>query len=173
MKKIVISMFSIALMACSSNKSPNQRPFLGNENKETSSVVSNNKILNNSVYYDFDKYFIKDEYAEIININKEILLANPNNKVKIEGNTDDIGSVEYNLSLAQKRADSVKKALIINGVNKDQIETISNGKLKPIYPNNNSENRAKNRRSDIFYEGNLPSNYFIDQSLPEINLNNK
>jgi len=106
-----------------------------------------------SVYYDFDKAVLKDEYKDIIKAHGENLAANPSLKVEIQGNCDERGSREYNLALGQRRADSVKKALLLLGVKDSQVETVSFGKEKPRAAGHNEEAWQENRRSDIVYQG--------------------
>lgn len=128
------------------------------------------KVMNhNAVYFAFDKYNIMNNYDSIIKANSDYLMSSSDAKVQIQGNTDDIGSVEYNLALGQRRANAVKNALVSSGVNKRQIEAISNGKLKPKYPNDTDDGRAKNRRSDIIYKMNEPKGYSVNSdSLPMV-----
>ncbi|MEN9947094.1 MAG: hypothetical protein RLZZ293_1480 [Pseudomonadota bacterium] len=170
MKKfLALLLAGSALVACSSNKEPKPEPVasapVASEPVAPAPVVSNH----NSVYFGFNKYDVKDDYSGIVKANGGYLAANPHAKVQVQGNTDDIGSVEYNLSLGQKRADAVKKALIATGANKAQVEATSNGKLKPKYDNSTDENRAMNRRADIEYKAAQPAGYSTDSNgLPVV-----
>ncbi len=126
-------------------------------------VVSNH----NSVYFAFNQYDIRDDYRGIIKANSDYLTAHADAKLQVQGNTDDIGSVEYNLSLGQKRADAVRQALVADGADGSKIEAVSYGKLKAKYPNDNDANRASNRRSDMVYKSGKPQGYSLDNmSLP-------
>ena len=69
----------------------------------------------------------------------------------IQGNTDERGSSEYNLSLGQKRAEAVRRSLSLMGVSDEQLEAVSLGKEKPRNPGHNEEAWAENRRSDMLY----------------------
>ena len=164
MKKLLALVIAgSALVACSSNKAPVEAPVASAPAPApvaSAPVVSNH----NSVYFAFNKYDIKDDYAGVVKANGSYLAANAAAKVQVQGNTDDIGSVEYNLSLGQKRADAVKKALVANGATKAQVEAISNGKLKPKYDNNSSATKAMNRRSDITYTAGQPAGYSTDSN---------
>ena len=71
----------------------------------------------------------------------------------VQGNTDERGSREYNIALGQKRADAVKKALTLLGVREDQVESVSLGEEKPSCVDQSEACWAKNRRSDILYNG--------------------
>jgi peptidoglycan-associated lipoprotein len=71
----------------------------------------------------------------------------------IQGNTDDRGSREYNLGLGQRRADAVKRRLVLLGATESQIESVSLGEEKPVCTQQTEECWARNRRADILYGG--------------------
>ncbi len=71
----------------------------------------------------------------------------------IQGNTDERGSREYNLALGQKRAEAVKKQLILLGAREEQVESVSLGEEKPKNPGQNEAAWAENRRGDMLYSG--------------------
>ena len=71
----------------------------------------------------------------------------------MQGNADERGSREYNLSLGQKRAEAVKKAMQVLGVEEVQIEAVSFGEEKPACTDANEDCWTKNRRSDLVYQG--------------------
>jgi peptidoglycan-associated lipoprotein len=79
------------------------------------------------VYFDFDKYNIRPGDAEILKNDYEWFKANPGKKARIEGNCDERGTIEYNLVLGQKRADSAKNFLVNLGADGKLLETISYG----------------------------------------------
>ena len=106
-----------------------------------------------SVYFDLDSYSIKDEYRDLVAAHAKFLTQNPKFKVLLQGNTDERGSREYNLSLGQKRSDALKKALVLLGVNESQIESVSLGKEKPKNDGHDEAAWAENRRADILYSG--------------------
>lgn len=106
-----------------------------------------------SVYYAFDRYDIAEDYVPIIEAHAKFLMEHPDLKIVVQGNCDDRGSREYNLALGQRRADSVKRAMVLLGVNDKQIETVSFGSEKPVALGHDEESWAKNRRSDIVYQG--------------------
>lgn len=106
-----------------------------------------------SIYYDFDMYNVRDEFAPIVEAHAKLLRDNKDLKVRVEGNCDERGSREYNLALGQRRADSVKRAMTLLGVPARQIESVSFGSEKPKATGSNEEAWAENRRSDIVYVG--------------------
>lgn len=104
-----------------------------------------------SVYFDFDAYSIKPEYNSVIDLQGKYLAANPALSVRVEGNTDERGSTEYNLALGQRRAESVVKALKVVGVSDKQLEAVSYGEEKPMAEGHNEAAWSKNRRADVVY----------------------
>jgi len=106
-----------------------------------------------TIYYDYDAYSVKEEYLSVIQAHSKFLLAHKEVKLRIEGNCDERGSREYNLALGQRRADSVKRALMLMGVPPRQIESISFGSEKPKSTSHDEQAYAENRRSDLVYVG--------------------
>ena len=110
------------------------------------------KLSQRSIYFDLDKYEVKDEYKDLVAAHAKYLTANKGFKVLVQGNTDERGSREYNLSLGQKRAEAVKRSLALLGVKDDQIESVSLGEEKPKNPGHDETAWAENRRADILYK---------------------
>ncbi|HUY04510.1 MAG TPA: peptidoglycan-associated lipoprotein Pal [Rhodocyclaceae bacterium] len=106
-----------------------------------------------SVFFDYNQYVIKAEYQPLLEAHARFLIANPKMKMLIQGNTDERGSREYNVALGQKRADAVKKALLLLGVKEDQLEAVSLGEEKPRNPGHDEAAWAENRRADMLYSG--------------------
>ena len=110
------------------------------------------KLSQRSIYFDLDKYEVKDEYKDLVAAHAKYLSTNKGFKVLIQGNTDERGSREYNLSLGQKRAEAVKRSLTLLGVKDDQIESVSLGEEKPKNPGHDETAWSENRRADILYK---------------------
>lgn len=176
-KLICVGIFSLLMVACSSNQAPvvaantaannpvpTTPPVTDNSNMNTTDNSSMNNSATNSVYFAFNQYDIDPQYDSVITSNANYLAAHNGSAVKVEGNTDDIGSVEYNLALGQRRADAVKKALIARGASAAQVEAVSNGKLMPKFSNASDDGRSQNRRSDILYTKQNPSGYYINSN---------
>ena len=112
----------------------------------------NNILSKRNIYFDYDSDSIKAEFKPVIEAHAKYLLANGNAKVILQGNTDERGTREYNLSLGQRRSVAVKKSLNLLGVQDKQIETVSFGEEKAT-PNCADEACFQgNRRVDIAYE---------------------
>jgi peptidoglycan-associated lipoprotein len=106
-----------------------------------------------TIYYDYDAYNVKEEYLSVVQAHGKYLLAHKESKLRIEGNCDERGSREYNLALGQRRADSIKRALMLMGVPARQIEAVSFGAEKPKSASHDEQAYAENRRSDLVYVG--------------------
>ena len=104
-----------------------------------------------SIYFDLDKYDVKPEFQDLVAAHAKYLVANRGFKVLIQGNTDERGSREYNLSLGQKRSDAVKRSLIMLGAKEDQVESVSLGEEKPKNAGHDESAWSENRRADILY----------------------
>ena len=102
-----------------------------------------------TIYFEFDSFAIRPEYQAIIEANARNLKANKNQRISIEGHTDERGGREYNLALGQKRADAVRKALSLLGVADAQMESVSFGKEKPAATGESEMAMEKNRRAEI------------------------
>lgn len=105
-----------------------------------------------SIYYDFDKFDVKEEYRPLVEAHAKYLREHPQAKVLIQGNTDERGSREYNLALGQKRAEAVRRALAVLGVSDQQMEAVSFGEERPRALGNDEASHAENRRADIVYQ---------------------
>ncbi|HEY5291862.1 MAG TPA: peptidoglycan-associated lipoprotein Pal [Burkholderiales bacterium] len=112
-----------------------------------------NILSKRSLYYDYDKYDVKDEYKPLLQAHARYLAQNRNAKMLIQGNCDERGSREYNIALGQKRADGVKKMLLLMGAQESQVESVSLGEEKPRCTETTEACYSQNRRSDMLYAG--------------------
>ena len=103
------------------------------------------------IYFDYDSFSIKPEFQPVIEAQARFILADKTRKMAIEGHTDERGGREYNLSLGQKRAEAVRRALGLLGVNDAQMEAVSFGKEKPAAEGATEAALAKNRRAEFAY----------------------
>jgi peptidoglycan-associated lipoprotein len=119
------------------------------QHRDPANVLSQKR----SVYFDYDQFVIKDEYKATVELHAKYLQANRTLRVTLQGNTDERGTREYNIALGQKRADAVKKLMVLLGASEAQIETVSFGKEKPRRDGHDESSWAENRRVDIVYVG--------------------
>jgi peptidoglycan-associated lipoprotein len=113
----------------------------------------NNILSKRAVYFDYDKFDVKDEFKPLIEEHAKFLRDNSSAKMLIQGNADERGSREYNVGLGQRRSDAVKKMLTLLGARESQIESVSLGEEKPSCSDHTESCWAKNRRDDMLYGG--------------------
>ena len=99
------------------------------------------------VYFDFDRYALRDDARPILDAQTGWLNRYPAVHVRIEGNCDELGTREYNFALGARRANTVREYLIGRGVSTGRIETVSYGKEHPIDTSGGAEAQAHNRNA--------------------------
>jgi peptidoglycan-associated lipoprotein len=103
------------------------------------------------IYFDFDSAEIRPEFVSVIGAHAHAIAANASIHVRLEGHTDERGSPEYNVGLGERRAQAVRRALMLQGVSEAQIATVSYGEERPAVPGQTEEAWAKNRRVEFVY----------------------
>jgi len=103
------------------------------------------------VFYAYDSYEITPEYQAVIQSDAGFLQQHPNMSFLIEGHCDERGSIEYNLTLGEYRANAAKQALVQQGVSATRIRTISYGKEKPFCTDSTESCWQQNRRAHFVY----------------------
>lgn len=101
------------------------------------------------IYFDFDRSFIRDDAKDVMKENAKWLKANPKVKVRIEGNCDERGTIEYNQALGQRRAAAAKKYLTDMGISASRVSLISYGKEKQVCTSATEDCWQQNRRDDL------------------------
>lgn len=125
----------------------------GTSNVVTSDLNSQFQAMQKkSVYFDFDEFVIKPEYQGVIEQQAEFMRSNANVTVTLEGNADERGSGEYNLSLGSKRAFAVRKSMEVIGIPGRRIETVSLGEEKPRLTCHEEQCWKENRRTDFIFK---------------------
>lgn len=170
---LIAGLMAALLAACSSQPpAPEQKPASVEDRQPSSSAETapvktegidpysiaalkdpKSPLSKRSVFFDFDSFIVKDEFKALLEQHGKFLAANPQIKMLIQGNADDRGSREYNLALGQKRAEAVKKTVLLNGGKEDQVEAVSLGKEKPRCTEATEDCWAQNRRGDMLYTG--------------------
>lgn len=107
--------------------------------------------LSRLIFFDYESFVIQPEFQNLLEKHAQFLASQPMQKITLEGHTDERGGREYNLALGQQRAEAVRRALAVLGVNAAQMEAVSFGKEKPAEPGSSEEAFAKNRRVEIRY----------------------
>lgn len=169
MTHAVLLFSAVSMAACSSVSLNNKKPPVEERGVTPSSAArtvetvtaaptvdpladQNGILAKRSVYFDYDSYVVKDQYASILSAHAQYLIAHKDRKITIQGNTDERGGREYNLALGQKRAEAVRKSLSLVGVPDKQMEAVSLGEEKPKAAGHDESSWAENRRADLVYQ---------------------
>ena len=95
---------------------------------------------------------LEDELSlDIVTTAAHNLTGNPKMKMKLEGNTDARGTREYNIGLGERRAQAVRRALMLQGVAESQVATVSFGAERPAVEGDDEAAWSKNRRVEVVY----------------------
>ena len=166
---VSFAVMALAITACGSNvKLDNNIPVsdrtatsVEGANTDTRAVAPVDSVgtqlgqapegLASLIYFDFDDYTIRSEFMQVIEGHARFLNADRQRRVVLEGHTDERGGREYNLALGQKRADAVRRALSLLGVNDSQVESVSFGKEKPANLASDEFAHSQNRRVELSY----------------------
>ncbi len=105
------------------------------------------------VLFNFDRSEIMERYKGVLRQKADFLRAHPNIRVQIEGHADERGTVQYNLALGDRRAESARVFLTALGIAADRLSTISFGEERPLDPSKNEAAYGKNRRARFLVIG--------------------
>jgi peptidoglycan-associated lipoprotein len=114
-------------------------------------VVANPLLDQTIIYFGYDRAELRPEFKDVLNAHAQFLQVNPDANMVLEGHCDERGTVEYNLALGERRADTVKRYLIVQGVNPSQLESVSFGEERPAMLGSTDSAWSKNRRTEIKY----------------------
>ncbi|MBI1731322.1 MAG: peptidoglycan-associated lipoprotein Pal [Gammaproteobacteria bacterium] len=104
-----------------------------------------------TIYFDYDSSDILPEYQKTVEAHAAFLAQNPKITMALEGHADERGSREYNLALGERRAQSVKRQMVLLGAAADQIRTTSYGEERPVVDGHDETSWSQNRRVEIIY----------------------
>jgi peptidoglycan-associated lipoprotein len=165
-KTFALSLLLAAMVGCSSDPKKDGSASSGGSGSEVRADASASGGINGqdtddsmsgmpemlTIYFDFDRSEIKSVARDTIEMHAKYMTMNNSARVILEGHCDERGTVEYNLALGERRSNSVKRVLIANGVNPDQIETVSFGEERPSMPGHDESAWSKNRRVEFKYQ---------------------
>jgi peptidoglycan-associated lipoprotein len=112
-------------------------------------LVDTNQFKAQTVYFDFDRSAVKPSETAKVEAVASFLKDKLDNRVLIDGHCDERGTEEYNRSLGERRALSVREQLTLLGIAPDRIRTRTWGEDRPADPNHNDDAYAKNRRGEF------------------------
>jgi OOP family OmpA-OmpF porin len=101
------------------------------------------------ILFDFDKATLKPGAEKVLLEMVKLMKSSPDLKVEIQGHTDNVGGKDYNLKLSQERADTVKKFLVLYGIEAGRLTTQGFGLDRPVATNDTEKGRALNRRVEL------------------------
>jgi len=108
-------------------------------------------LAKRTIYFDFDSSEIRGEGTDIVAAHAKYLAQRAGQKIRLEGHTDERGSREYNIGLGERRAQAVRRALLLQGATEAQLSTVSYGEERPAAAGSDEAAWAKNRRVEIVY----------------------
>lgn len=157
----------LATIACTNDSKKLEDPISANGGKDANNANPNGTSNPNDfkvdeasgkidfaaevVYFEFDDATLTKEGMGQLDALAKYMASHAGTKLNIEGNSDDRGSVEYNLALGQRRSDAVKKYLVTSGVPAERLASISFGEEKPSVEGSNEAAWAKNRRAEFAF----------------------
>jgi peptidoglycan-associated lipoprotein len=103
------------------------------------------------IHFDFDSAEVRADYTDIVARHALILANDSSKRVRLEGHADERGSREYNIGLGERRSQSVRRMLMIQGASAAQISTVSFGEERPVAFGSDEDSWAQNRRVEIKY----------------------
>jgi peptidoglycan-associated lipoprotein len=118
---------------------------------DVSAGPSEGLLARRIVYFDFDRSDIRADSQSVVAEHAAYLSKNPNQKVRLEGHADERGSREYNIGLGERRGQTVRRALALQGVAETQLSTVSYGEERPAAAGSDEQAYALNRRVEIVY----------------------
>jgi peptidoglycan-associated lipoprotein len=103
------------------------------------------------IYFDYDQAEIRPEFNALLQAHGQNLAMNSNAQVRLEGHADERGSREYNIGLGERRAQAVRRVLMLQGATANQISTVSYGEERPAATGSDEESWRLNRRVELVY----------------------
>ena len=160
---VIAALLVTSIAACAKKKvKPEAPPPEATTTTQTQSVDTTGRYTRDSldtdsclrqrvVYFDLDQTVIKPEFQAQISCHAAYLRQFPEARVRLEGNTDERGSREYNLGLGERRGNAVQSALSAAGSSSSQLNVVSYGEERPVCRQHDESCWSKNRRVEIIY----------------------
>ncbi len=164
-KLFAASILSLAITGCASDGAISEDTAILDESQtqevaespdldvssEEQAGMANSLLEQKIIYFGYDRSEILPEFKDVLNAHAEYLVANPQASIVFEGHCDERGTIEYNLALGERRANTVKSYLIVKGVSSSQLESVSFGEERPALFGSDENTWSKNRRAEIRY----------------------
>ena len=170
-KLLLVSLFFVMLAGCASQDIPDPDPTdptdstYGSEDGANTDGMDGSGLgegeaidydpsqgeLTNVIYFEFDSSELRSDDADVVSRHAMQLANNSGISVRLEGHADERGSREYNIGLGERRAQTVRRMLLIQGASAAQISTVSFGEERPAVMGSNEESWAQNRRVELVF----------------------
>jgi peptidoglycan-associated lipoprotein len=145
----------VALAGCSSNKNAdnsganaNAAPIDSSSSSGLNDGSGDLAGLTRVYYFDFDKADLRPDSQAALDRAISVL-KNGSQRIRLEGNGDERGTREYNMALGERRANAVANYMVVNGVSRDRLETVSYGEEKPAAAGHDESAWSQNRRVEL------------------------
>jgi len=167
-KLIVVSLFFVLLAGCASQDIPDPDPTdasVGSEDGAETDGMDGSGLgegeeidydpsqgeLASIIFFDFDSSELRPEDADTVARHAMQLANDTQLSVRLEGHADERGSREYNIGLGERRAQTIRRMLLIQGASAGQISTVSFGEERPAAMGSNEDAWSQNRRVEFKY----------------------
>ena len=129
--------------------------YMGNVSYDRAAINDSGSVLAERViYFEFDSDQISPDFTELLTHHGKYLAANGDVSLRLEGHADERGTREYNVALGNRRAQAVRRLLLLQGATASQIAVISYGEEKPVALSHDDEAWRLNRRAELVYQTN-------------------
>jgi len=113
-------------------------------------ITRTGRVAIYGIYFDTDRADVKSDSEPTLEEIARLLRQNPDLSLYVVGHTDDVGALEYNMDLSQRRAKAVVETLVSKyGVDAKRLKAYGVGSLAPVVSNSTEDGRAKNRRVEL------------------------
>lgn len=126
----------------------NEAIFQEQRNFKMKRIKSGNSLVLNNVFFDSNKQDLKDESLPELDKLLDFMKKHPHVYIEISGHTDSIGAAPYNLTLSQKRANSVRNYLVARKIPEKNVRIVGYGESRPVASNKTEDGRKLNRRTE-------------------------
>jgi peptidoglycan-associated lipoprotein len=151
-KAAALVLGAFVMFGCSEDPKNMEEPVVTTEDSAPASFDEN--YTPGTIYFAFDDHNLTADAETELNNFANYLATNPGVQVQVEGHCDERGTIEYNLALGEKRAQSVKNYLSNLGVDSSRVMTISYGEEKPVSEGHDEDSWSRNRRAEFVLNSN-------------------
>jgi len=132
---------------------PSQQDGFGEQDQQPTDIHQLNEAgFLQTVYFAFDSFDLTPSTQATLRDNAERMKAHPTYNILILGHCDERGTIEYNLALGERRANSVRDYLVSLGVERSRVRVVTYGEERPAAPGHDEAAWSQNRRAEFLFE---------------------